>query len=192
MGPTFKGYGGIGRTGVRVTLPSGPWIQASVTNGGAPRWRRDGRESFYVSERGNLCRPVDPQASVPFGQRQALFGVLLLFLVSPSTWAWTDGCLKRPSRRKSTKSRGVYWLRRTEGDGAADEQELRAFLHRRAAPHQSSFVTPPHHAPTPARGEPAAGHCGPYLFASPDRFKWAIGPQPHPGFIDFSGEVYHR
>ena len=89
VGPTFEGQlGGIGRTVYAQRYPSGPRIQVSVTNGGAPRWRRDGRELFYVSERGEMMSvPVDPQASVPFGQPQVLFGGVF----SPSLFSFDVG-----------------------------------------------------------------------------------------------------
>jgi serine/threonine-protein kinase len=54
--------------------PTGARLRVSTTNGGVPRWAANGRELFYLSERGEIVSvPVDPKSSSVFGRPRALF-----------------------------------------------------------------------------------------------------------------------
>jgi hypothetical protein len=61
--------------------------QVSSQGGLLPRWRRDGRELFYLRLDGTLMSvPVDPSPAFEFGTAQPLFQTGLRFLTQYTTW----------------------------------------------------------------------------------------------------------
>ena len=57
---------------------SGDKWRVSASGGSAPRWNRDGRELFYISNDANLMTvPIVNQADLKFGVARALFPLRL-------------------------------------------------------------------------------------------------------------------
>jgi Tol biopolymer transport system component len=63
---------------VQTVPPSGAKWQISTAGGSRPRWRRDGRELYYVAaDQMLMAVPVKPGSSFEAGTPQALFGPIL-------------------------------------------------------------------------------------------------------------------
>jgi Tol biopolymer transport system component len=63
---------------VQTVPPSGAKWQISTAGGSRPRWRRDGRELYYVAaDQMVMAVPVKPGSSFEAGAPQALFGPIL-------------------------------------------------------------------------------------------------------------------